>query len=57
MDEQKINQHWKAIINTMNDGLMVVSPDGTILMVNQAFEKIMGYEREELIGRSCALLH
>jgi two-component system, NtrC family, response regulator HydG len=57
MDEQKINRHWKAIINTMNDGLMVVSPDGTILMVNEAFEKIMGYDREELIGRSCALLH
>ncbi len=57
MDEHKINQHWKAIINTMNDGLMVVSPDGTILMVNEAFEKIMGYQREELIGRSCALLH
>jgi PAS domain S-box-containing protein len=35
---------------------MVASPDGTILMVNQAFEKIMGYTREEVIGRSCAIL-
>ena len=57
MDEQKINRHWKDIINTMNDGLMVVSPDGTILMVNEALEKIMGYSREELIGTSCAKLH
>jgi two-component system response regulator HydG len=57
MDEQKINRYWKEIVNTMNDGLMVVCPDGTILMVNQAFEKIMGYSREELIGRSCTLLH
>jgi two-component system response regulator HydG len=56
MPDQKINRYWKEIINTMNDGLMVVSPDGTILMVNQAFEKIAGYSREELIGRSCALL-
>jgi two-component system response regulator HydG len=57
MPDQKINRYWKEIINTMNDGLMVVSPDGTILMVNQAFEKIMGYSREELIGRSCATLN
>jgi PAS domain S-box-containing protein len=57
MQEQKINRYLKEIINTMNDGLMVVSPDGTILMVNQAFEKIMGYSREEIIGRSCALLN
>jgi two-component system response regulator HydG len=56
VQEQKINRYWKEIFNTMNDGLMVVSPDGTILMVNQAFEKIMGYSREELLGRSCATL-
>ena len=57
MSDHKINRYWKEIINTMNDGLMVVSPDGTILMVNQAFEKIMGYSKEELIGRSCATLN
>jgi two-component system, NtrC family, response regulator HydG len=51
------NRYLKEILNTMNDGLMVVSPDGTILMVNQAFEKIMGYSREGIIGRSCAILH
>ena len=56
MQDPKIDRYWKEIINTMNDGLMVVSPDGTILMVNQALEKIVGYGREELIGRSCALL-
>ncbi len=56
MQDQKINRYWKEIINSMNDGLMVVSPDGTILMVNQAFEKILGYGRKELIGRSCTML-
>ncbi len=54
--EPKINLYLKEIIDTMNDGLMVVSPDGAIIMVNQAFEKIMGYSREEIIGRSCTRL-
>jgi PAS domain S-box-containing protein len=57
MQEQNINHYLKEIVNTMNDGLMVASPDGTILMVNQAFEKIMGYSREEIIGHSCAVLN
>jgi len=56
MQAEKINRYLKEIINTMNDGLMVVSPDGTILMVNQAFEKIMGYRREEIIGCPCTIL-
>jgi two-component system response regulator HydG len=57
MPDQRINRYWKEIVNTMNDGLMVVSPDGTVLMVNQAFEKITGYSRQDLIGRSCALMN
>ncbi len=56
MQEPKIDLYLKEILNTMSDGLMVVSPDGTILMVNEAFEKIMGYRREEVMGRSCAML-
>src|SRR5271157_3364182 len=56
MQEEKINRYLKEIINTMNDGLMVASPDGTILMVNQAFEQIMSYRREEIIGRPCTIL-
>ena len=57
MPEQKINQYLKEIINTMTEGLMVASTDGTILMVNQAFEKMMGYRPEEIIGHSCAILN
>src|SRR5512135_1747514 len=57
MREQTINQYLKEIINTMTEGLMVASTDGTILMVNQAFERILGYRQEEIIGRSCAILN
>jgi two-component system, NtrC family, response regulator HydG len=57
MNELDMNRYLKEIINTMNDGVLLVSPDGTILMVNQALEKISGYAREELIGRSCSTFH
>ncbi len=56
MNEQQINRYWKRIVNTMNDGLMLVGPEGSILMVNRAFEKLTGYSVDEVIGRPCTLL-
>jgi PAS domain S-box-containing protein len=57
MDEQDMNRYLKEIINTMNDGVALISPDGTILMVNRALQEISGYSRNELIGRSCSIFH
>ena len=51
-----MHRYCREIINTMNDGLVVVAPDGTIMMVNRAFEEMIGYSRDELIGGSCRLL-
>jgi len=57
MDEQQMNQYLREIINTMNDGVVLVSTDGTIVMVNRALEEITGYTRDELVGQSCAIFH
>jgi two-component system response regulator HydG len=57
MDEPGMYRNCREIINTMNDGLMVVAPDGTIMMVNRAFEEMIGYRRDEIIGQSCSLIH
>jgi len=57
MNEKSIQHYWKEILNTMNDGLAVIGPDGAILMVNRALERMTGYGREELIGSSCALFN
>jgi two-component system response regulator HydG len=56
METGDISRHWKRIINTMNDGLMLISAEGTILMVNKSFERLTGYSAEEAIGRVCTFL-
>ncbi|MCP3923217.1 MAG: PAS domain S-box protein [Desulfobacterales bacterium] len=50
------NAYWEKIVNTINDGLMLINPDGTIKMVNRAFETLTGYSAEEIIGESCKIL-
>jgi len=56
MKDTDLSQHWHRIINTMNEGLMLVGPQGSILMVNRSFEQLTGYSSEEVIGRSCKLI-
>ncbi len=50
------NQFWRTVVETMTDALMVVDTDGIIVSLNRALTEISGYRREELIGRSCAVL-
>lgn len=57
MKEVEINRYWKRIINTMNDGLMLIGSNGAILMVNSAFEHLTGYRADEVVGMPCTLLH
>jgi len=46
MNTQEINRYLKDIIGTMNEGLLLVAPDGTMLMVNKAFEELTGTSRK-----------
>ncbi len=55
--EVDINRHWKKIFNTMDDGLFLIGTDGTILMVNRAFERLIGYTSDEIIGKPCTVLN
>jgi len=52
MKDSDFSQHWHRIINTMNEGLMLVDTQGSILMVNRSFEQLTGYSPEEVVGRS-----
>ncbi len=52
-----IARYWKIIVDTLQDGLMVVDPRGKILAANPAAEKLTGYTAEELVGKSCRILN
>jgi len=43
-------------MNTMDEGLMLVGPEGKIIMVNEAFETMTGYNKDEITGEECTLL-
>ena len=57
MFEQELSNYWETVLNTIQDGLMIVDRVGTILSVNRAFEAITGYSRDDMIGSPCSALH
>ena len=49
--------YWKTVADTMQDGLLVVDDQGTILQVNPAVLEMTGYEEDELVGQNCRVLN
>jgi len=47
------NEEIETILNSIQDFILVISPDMTIEEVNQAFLDQMGYSRDEVIGKKC----
>jgi len=54
--EKELNNYWKTVVDTIQDGVMIVNTEGRIISINRAFETITGYEREEVIGQLCSIL-
>jgi two-component system response regulator HydG len=57
MLEQELNSYWKTVVDTIQDGLMVIDRGGMIVSVNRALETITGYARKDLVGRPCSALN
>ena len=52
--EQKLRrseQQYRILVETMNDSLVVVDPDALIVYVNDKCSDMLGYPKEELLGR------
>ena len=56
VDLRHLNAYWHTVVDTIQEGVLIVDPQGTITSVNRGFEEITGYTREEIVGRSCATL-
>ncbi len=52
-----IGRHWKAIMDTVNDGLLIIDKFGKIIAVNPAAERMTGYSEAELKEKDCRVLN
>lgn len=57
MLDHELNRYWKTVVDTIQDGVMIVDINGTIVSINKALENIIGYSNLELIGQPCSVLN
>jgi len=57
MFEHELDRYWRTVANTISDGIMVVDEQGIIIYVNEAFEAITGFSKDEMIGKDCSVLN
>ncbi len=44
-------EKFKTIFENANDHIVYIDVDGTVIDINRAFEDILGYKREEVVGK------
>ena len=56
LEERKLRDQYEemaTILNGIQEFILVITPESVIVDVNEAFLKMMGYTRDEVIGRKC----
>lgn len=53
---EDISIYWKTVLDTIQEGLLIISTAGVILSVNRAAEELTGYKSSELVGQPCTIL-
>lgn len=50
-------EHWLLeVVEAMPDGVVIVDPQGAMLLVNRESERLLGYSREEMLGKGVEML-
>src|SRR5882724_2774032 len=55
-DKRAVEARFRALLEAAPDAMIVVGPDGRIVLVNSQAEKVFGYRREELLGQPVEIL-
>jgi PAS domain S-box-containing protein len=55
-EQKRAEEKFRLAVEASPSGILLVNEKGEIVLVNSQIEKLFGYERDELIGRSVEIL-
>nr|WP_254524535.1 PAS domain S-box protein [Natrinema caseinilyticum] len=55
-DDEVALERYRTLVETIDDGICYLDPDGTVVAVNEALVEMTGYHRDELVGEHVSLV-
>lgn len=55
MNQEECFLYWESVVDTMDNGLLIVDTEGIIIFINPAAEAITGYSKGEVVGLPCTV--